>query len=94
IYAARQVVGHGHIQVNGRKVDRPGFAVQPGDEVTVRQGSRQMGCFREWLESSLSPPEYLTMDKDTMVARLERLPVRDEVPVICDVAKVIEFYSR
>ncbi|MEM9556071.1 MAG: 30S ribosomal protein S4 [Acidobacteriota bacterium] len=94
IYAARQYVNHGHMQVNGRKVDRPGYALQPGDEVTIRPKSRKLLCFRDALSTSMTPPDYLTVDKDAMVARLERSPQRDEVPVICDVAKVVEFYSR
>lgn len=94
IYAARQYVNHGHIEVNGERVDRPGFALRPGDTWCVRLKSRKVLCFREALESSLNPPDYVSVDKDQMTARLERLPKRDEVPVICDVAKIIEFYSR
>ena len=94
IYAARQYVNHGHVQVNGARVDRPGFTVSPGDEVSIRPESRRMFCFREALAASPGTPEYLTVDKDRIVARLDRRPVRDEVPVVCDVPKVIEFYSR
>ncbi|MEM1181967.1 MAG: 30S ribosomal protein S4 [Acidobacteriota bacterium] len=94
IYAARQYVGHGHIQVNGQKVDRIGYAVRPGDVITIREKSRKLLCFREALASSLNPPSYLTVDKDAMTTKLEHVPNRDEVPVICDVPKVIEFYSR
>lgn len=94
IYAARQYVNHGHIQVNGEKVDRPGYTVRPGDVVAVRQESRKILCFREALDSGVNPPDYLSVDKDELTSRLERIPVRDEVPVICDVQKIIEFYSR
>lgn len=94
IYAARQYVSHRHVMVNGESVDRPGYQVKPGDEVSIRPKSRKILCFREALESSLDAPEYLTVEKDQMRVRLERRPVRDEIPVICDVAKVIEFYSR
>ncbi|MEM7586961.1 MAG: 30S ribosomal protein S4 [Acidobacteriota bacterium] len=94
IYAARQYVVHGHIQVNGQRVNRPGQRLRVGDQVTIRQKSRKMLCFREALEGSQNPPEYLTVDKDEMIGRLERMPIREEVPVICDVARVVEFYSR
>ncbi|MEM8997448.1 MAG: 30S ribosomal protein S4 [Acidobacteriota bacterium] len=94
IYAARQYVNHGHIQVNGKRVDRPGFSLRPNDQISVRPSSRKLLCFREALASSIAPPEYLTRDKDEMTARLERLPERGEIPILCDVAKVIEFYSR
>ncbi|MEM6796486.1 MAG: 30S ribosomal protein S4 [Acidobacteriota bacterium] len=94
IYAARQYVNHRHVQVNGRRVDRPSYPVRPGDVVRIRPQSTNLLCFREALESSLNPPEYLTLDKDQMTCRLERMPQRDEVPIVCDIAKVIEFYSR
>ena len=94
IYAARQFVNHGHIQINNEVVRRPGRAVKLGDEVTIRPKSRKMLCFRAALEISPDPSGYLVVDKDLMIARLERLPMRDEVPIICDVPKVIEFYSR
>ena len=94
IYAARQYVNHRHIQVNGESVDRPGFSIRPGDEIAIRPKSRKMLCFREALQGSPGIPDYLTLNKDQMVARLDRLPVREEIPVICDVAKVVEFYSR
>lgn len=94
IYAARQVVGHGHIQVNGRKMDIPSAALRPNDVITIRERSKKMRMFRDALQGAVSSPDYLTVDKDNMTARVERVPLRDEVPVICDVAKVIEFYSR
>ncbi|MDA8020405.1 MAG: 30S ribosomal protein S4 [Thermoanaerobaculia bacterium] len=94
IYAARQYVSHGHVVVDGERVDRPGFTVKPGNVVAIRKRSQKILCFREALDTSPNAPDYLTVDKDAMTVRLERRPVREEVPVICDVARVIEFYSR
>ena len=94
IYAARQYVGHGHIQLNGSVVNIPSAQAGPGDVITLREKSKKLTCFRDALMGALSPPEYLSVDKDAITARLERLPVRDEVPIICDFPKVIEFYSR
>ena len=94
IYAARQYVGHGHIQLNGSAVDVPSAQASPGDEITIREKSKKLTCFRDALMVALGPPDYLTVDKDTITARLERLPLREEVPILCDFAKVIEFYSR
>jgi small subunit ribosomal protein S4 len=93
IYAARQYVSHGHIQVNGKRVNIPSYAVKPGDEIQVKQKSR------EALQSQVSQPPaaypaYLeTNDKDAS-AQLLRLPASHEVPVLGDVKQVIEFYSR
>ncbi|MEM7352009.1 MAG: 30S ribosomal protein S4 [Acidobacteriota bacterium] len=94
IYAARQYVGHGHIMLNGSRVNIPSCRAKPGDVLTIRQKSRRLSCFRDALMVAMNPPEYLAVDKDQIMARLERLPLREEVPVICDFSKVIEFYSR
>jgi small subunit ribosomal protein S4 len=93
IYAARQYVSHGHLEVNGRKVNVPSYRLSPGDTLQVRQKSRRMACFREAL-STARPPVYLEVDANELSARLVSLPKRAEVPVECDIARVIEFYSR
>lgn len=94
IYAARQYVGHGHIVLDGAVVNIPSAGVKPGAVISIREKSQRLSCFRDALMVSLDPPEYLSVDKDQITARFERLPVRAEVPVICDFSKVIEFYSR
>ena len=94
IYAARQYVGHGHIQLNGSVVDIPSAQACPGDLISIREKSKKLTCFRDALMAVSSCPDYLTVDKDEITARLERLPLREEVPILCDFAKVIEFYSR
>ncbi len=94
IYAARQYVGHGHVQVNGSVVDIPSAQACPGDVLSIREKSKRVACFRDSLMLASNAPDYLSVDKDALTARLERLPVREEVPIICDFSKVIEFYSR
>jgi small subunit ribosomal protein S4 len=93
IYAARQHVTHGHIQINGLKVKSPGYRLKPGDTFAVRQRSRKLACFREALSQAL-PPVYLEVSKDELKARLLSRPKREEIPVQCDIAQVVEFYSR
>jgi small subunit ribosomal protein S4 len=93
IYAARQYVNHGHILVNGRKVDIPSYRVMPGDVISVKEKSRQLGMFKDALEQAL-PPEYLSTSAGEMTITYNRLPKRTEVPIICDMATVIEFYTR
>jgi small subunit ribosomal protein S4 len=93
IYAARQFVGHGHLQVNGRRVDVPSLRLRVGDVVEVRERSRKMRCFNE-PRSGSSVPSYIHVDDTGYKGELTSLPVRDDVPIICEVPLIIEFYSR
>lgn len=93
IYAARQYVRHGHILVNGKKVDIPSYAVQPNDVIVVKEKSRKLECFQEAVRSSVPPP-YLEVSKADFSAKFLYLPPREEVPIVCEVPLVIEYYSR
>jgi small subunit ribosomal protein S4 len=93
IYAARQYVSHGHIEVNGRRVNIPSYHVEVGDVVSVQDKSRTLEMFANAIESA-SPPPYLDLSEDEMAVRLLYLPEREEVPVIAELSQVIEFYSR
>lgn len=96
IYQARQAVSHGHITVNGRRVDRPSFQVRPGDIIEVAAGSKSKTPFAVAAAGQYAGtiPPYLDVDLQALKARLVRLPARAEIPVICDERLVIEFYSR
>jgi small subunit ribosomal protein S4 len=97
IYQARQFVSHGHILVNGSRVDIPSSRVRPGEVITVAERSRTKTPFIVAAEGAHAPecvPEYLEADHTTLTARLVRLPGREEIPVRCDVQLVVEFYSR
>ncbi len=93
IYAARQYVGHGHIEVNGRKCTIPSRRMRPGDVLTVRERSRKMVVFNE-LRTAAAVAPYLENDSSGYGARLAYLPARDEIPVTCEEHLVVEFYSR
>lgn len=93
IYAARQYVRHGHILINGKKVDMPAYAVQPNDVITVKEKSRKLEAIQEAIRST-SPPPYLDMNKADYSVKFLYLPPREEVPVVCEVPLVIEYYSR
>lgn len=93
MYAARQYVRHGHVLVNGKKVDMPAFAVQPNDVISVKEKSRKLECFQEAIRSSGAPP-YLDVSKADFSAKFLYQPPREEVPVVCEVPLVIEYYSR
>ncbi|MBT4292078.1 30S ribosomal protein S4 [bacterium] len=94
IYAARQYVNHGHVLVNGKKVDIPSYQVKPEDVVSVRKKSMNMDCFHVALDTSLTPPPYITRDKKAMTVTFGYNPPREEIPVTCEIPLVIEYYSR
>lgn len=94
IYASRQYVAHGHIEVNGERVDIPSYRVKPGDVVSVRQKSRQLAPILEAMASVPPAISYVERDWINMQATFVRIPPREEIPVICEVDKVVEFYSK
>lgn len=93
MYAARQLVGHGHITVNGKRVDIPSFLVKMGDVVSVREKSKKMLMFQESLQSA-NPPAYVELNRTDLSCRIARIPEREEIPVICEVPLVVEYYAR
>jgi small subunit ribosomal protein S4 len=93
IYAARQYVAHGHVDVNGQRVDIPSYRVQPGDTFGVRESSRKLRMFNE-ARVPVTIPEYLSVDASGYGVTVNHMPAREEVPVICDVQLVVEYYSR
>ena len=97
IYQARQMVSHQHMEVNGARVDRPSYRVQPGDVVAVSERSKNKKNFLVAAAGANAPeviPPYLQVNHGNLQFRLERPPVRSEVPVICDEQLVVEYYSR
>lgn len=91
---ARQLVSHGHIDVNGRRVDRPSFQVRPGDRVTVRGKSRNLGLIQEAQEVvGVQVPDYINVDTEKLEGTLVRVPAREEIPVAVDETLVVEFYA-
>ena len=93
IYAARQAVTHGHVMVNGRKVDRPSRRLRSGDVVSLAARSRDLAAFTGPLEIA-HPPAYLELDHDGRSIRVRELPEREQIPVQCETSLVIEYYSR
>ena len=93
IYAARQAVTHGHVKVNGEKVDRPSYRLKPGDVVSLADKSRDMVAFTGPLEVA-RPPAYLELDREKRSVRVREVPEREQIPVQCESSLVIEYYSR
>lgn len=94
IRQARQMVVHGHILVNGKKVDRPSFLVDVGDTISLKEKSKSVELFRQNFENSfLNQYPYLEKNKD-MSGTLVRYPEREEIPIEIDDQLVVEYYSR
>jgi small subunit ribosomal protein S4 len=93
---ARQVVLHGHIQVNGRKVNIPSFALKVNDIVEVRNSnvSRQLATKNLEISTSRAVPDWLSLTKDAFKGVVMRIPTRDEIQPIANEQAVVEFYSR
>ena len=94
IRQARQMVVHGHMLVNGKKVDIPSYAVQVGDEITLREKSQKVEMFKENFESTFLGVVPYIEKKEGLKATLTRMPERDEVPIEIQDSLVVEFYSR
>jgi small subunit ribosomal protein S4 len=97
IFAARQFVNHGHIKVNGRRVNIPSFKVKVGDVVEVKEASRQLPLVLEAVAlAERDVPDYVEADHSKLTAKLTRVPGLGEVPypVMMEPHLVVEFYSR
>jgi small subunit ribosomal protein S4 len=96
-FAARQFVSHGHVRVNGKKVNIPSYRCKVGDEITVRERSKQLALVLESIElAERDVPDYIEADHSKMTARYVRQPAFAEVPypVVMEPNQVVEFYSR
>jgi small subunit ribosomal protein S4 len=94
--AARQLVRHGHIQVSGRKVNIPSFAVAPGQEIAVRESSRNMAAVARSLDLSggRNIPPWLQFDREGLKAKVISLPKREDVNFPIQEQMVVELYSK
>ncbi|WP_425446922.1 30S ribosomal protein S4 [Dethiothermospora halolimnae] len=95
IRQARQMVNHGHIYVNEKKVDRPSYEIKVGDKVSLREKSRKVDMFNEnFTEGSKFSLSYISKDIDNYKAELVKMPKREEIPVEVNENLIIEYYSR
>ncbi|KIL75662.1 30S ribosomal protein S4 [Bacillus badius] len=91
---ARQLVNHGHILVDGKRVDIPSYQVKPGQTIAVREKSKNLAIVKEAIEVNNFVPDYLTFDADKLEGTYTRLPERSELPAEINEALIVEFYSR
>lgn len=92
--AARQLVNHGHILVDDRRVDIPSFAVTPGQTISLREKSQNLDVIKEAREINSFVPEYTTIDAEKLVGTYTRYPERSELPAEINESLIVEYYSR
>lgn len=92
--AARQLVNHGHILVDGKKVDIPSYIVKPGQTIEVKEKSKNMASINEALEATLNTVAFVSVDKEAKKGTYLRLPERSELNTELNEALVVEFYNR
>jgi len=94
--AARQLVNHGHVSVNGRKVDIPSFQTKPGDVIKVSEkpSSKQLAARMLDLTQALPQVDWIDVDRDAMKATVTRVPERSDIDPIVNEQLIVELYSR
>ena len=94
--AARQLVRHGHLEINGRCVDIPSYQVKPGEEVRVAKGSRELDVVAASLElaSRGQPVSWIAVDREARAGRVTERPTRDAIPIAADEQLIVELYSK
>lgn len=95
--ASRQLVGHGHIMVNGHKVSSPSYSVSTGEQIDIKESSKAKKTFADTrtILKKFNPPRWLELDKEKLSAKVMTMPDKeflDSLPV--EVSKVLEYYSR
>lgn len=93
---ARQLVRHGHVQVNGRKVNVPSYQVSVGEEVAIRENSRKLSILEQAKEfaSHQGAPTWLEIDRDSYKGRVQSLPKREDIQMPVNVQLIVELYSK
>jgi small subunit ribosomal protein S4 len=94
--ASRQMVGHGHIQVNGRKCDVSSRSLKVGDKVSVKESAKSKSLAAKGIElTQITPvPGWLEVDKENLAGTVARIPSREEIAPIVNEQLIVELYSR
>ncbi|WP_284139849.1 MULTISPECIES: 30S ribosomal protein S4 [unclassified Virgibacillus] len=91
---ARQLVNHGHITVDGSRVDIPSYQMKPGQTIGLREKAKNLDIIKEAVEINNFVPEYVSFNADSLEGTFTRLPERSELPAEINEALIVEFYSR
>ena len=91
---ARQLVNHGHITVDGKRVDIPSYEVKVGQVIAVREKSKNLEIIKNAVDAVVARPSYVEFDADKLEGKLTRLPAREDMNADIDEALVVEFFNR
>lgn len=93
---ARQLVVHGHFEVNGNRVDIPSYRIKPGDVISLRENSKKSVKFKEIVEATNGRlvPTWLDMNKDNLTAKVTRLPAKEDLDYEIEEHLIVELYSK
>ena len=95
-FAARQMVGHGHVTVNGKRVNISSYITKPGDVVAIKNTPRSQQLANRFLDltQGVTAPDWMTVDRDKLTGTINRQPEREEIEVFVNEQLVVELYSR
>lgn len=91
---ARQLVNHGHVTVDGKRVDIPSYEVSVGQVIGLREKSKDLVVVKSAVEGLFGRPDFITFDAEKLEGSLNRLPVREELPAEIDESFVVEYYNK
>jgi small subunit ribosomal protein S4 len=94
IWAARQLVVHGHVLVSGKRIDLPSYLVQAGDTFEIAPAMKNNVHITEWVDQISAYPPYLSVNKAARSASLMRIPDESEIQVSVNIQQVVEYYNR
>lgn len=94
--AARQIVSHAHVEVNGKRVDIPSYQVRPGEVISIRKGKKEKKQWKAFSEATqkVETPSWITTDLKDLAAKVVSVPAGDELKQVFDPKPIVEFYSR
>ena len=91
---ARQLVNHGHVTVNGKKVNIPSYRCKVGDVIAIKENKRELAMFKELKDVKVVMPKWLEFDPETLTGKILALPVREDVDVQIAEHMIVELYSK
>lgn len=91
---ARQLVTHGHVLVNNKKIDIPSYAVKPDSEIALKEKVRKLESIKGSMKNTPQVLEYISVDKDDFKGKLKEMPQRNQIPVNVNDRLIVEYYSR
>ena len=91
---ARQIVNHGHITVNGKRVNIPSYIVKVGDEIAVKESKKDLEMFKQLKGMKIVMPKWLEFNSDELKGKILALPQRDDIDLTIEESLIIEHYSR